>query len=889
MPGSQKTREPKVRNRSVEELERLLAERSVELERRTGELALIHRIQEGIAAALGFQAIVDLAGDTLCEIFNARDISIFWWDEAAGVGRGLYVLEHGVRVEVPPVRPDPDGPMMTAFRLGRPVVANSPAAMAALRLHPLEGKARALSTAMVPIWAGDRPLGGIGLNDHDRENAFGEAEVRLLTTVAASLGVALENARLFDETAHALERQTAMAEILKVIASSPSDVQPVFDAIAGSANRLVGGYSTAVWRLLDGALHAVAFTATNPDGDAALKGAVLALAEWPFAAPIVEGATVRIGDTENPSESPPYARDLARLRGFRSMVICPLRRDGVTIGMISVTRREPGHCTEHEVALLQTFADQAVIAIENVRLFNETREALEQQTATAQVLQVISSSVADARPVFDEILSSCKRLFDSAEQGILLVGQDGRFHLGAHHGSAQPLLRQIFAGGVPTAQFGNGMASRQPLHVPDVFAADAPPWLRRIADRLGVGTYSQVLAPIAREDRAIGYLYAIRQPATGFEPKEIALLQTFAEQAVIAIENARLFNETQEALARQTATSDVLQVISESPTDVQPVFDIIAERGARLTGASYGWVFRFDGKLIHVASAFGVNPQGLEAARAAFPMPPGAGSAAARAVRDRRVVNIADVRAESDPEYTVKEIAEQAGYRAILSVPMLRDNQIVGAISVTRPEPGAFDANEIDLLQTFASQAVVAIENVRLFNETQEALEQQTATAEVLQVISNSVSDTQPVFDKILDSCQRLIDCSDLCVMTVDEQALVHLGSVRGDGGRQFAKFQPRPVEQTVIAEAMRERRVMGYPDALHGDGVPEVIRRMAARIGNFSLIIAPMVWRGLGVGALFIARRTLHAFTAKEMTLLEMFADQAVIAIENARLFEQT
>ncbi len=235
-------------------------------------------------------------------------------------------------------------------------------------------------------------------------------------------------------------------------------------------------------------------------------------------------------------------------------------------------------------------------------------------------------------------------------------------------------------------------------------------------------------------------------------------MTTFADQAVIAIENVRLFNETKEALERQTATTEVLKVISESPTDVQPVFDIIAERAARLTDAGYGWVFRYDGEQIHVASSFGVNARGLQVAQETFPMRLDGASLTAHAIRTGTVVNAADVTALPDADYapSLKRAAELGGYRSCLSVPMFRDQQIVGAITVNRAEPGIFADKQIDLLQTFASQAVIAVENVRLFNETKEALEQQTATAEVLQVIGSSVADTAPVFEKILESCKHL-------------------------------------------------------------------------------------------------------------------------------------
>jgi len=254
---------------------------------------------------------------------------------------------------------------------------------------------------------------------------------------------------------------------------------------------------------------------------------------------------------------------------------------------------------------------------------------------------------------------------------------------------------------------------------------------------------------------------AVRDPsaATGFSEPEIAQLKTFADQAVIAIQNARLFSETQESLARQTATSDVLQVISESPTDVQPVFEIIAERAASLTDARYCLVTRLDGEQLHLVSLHGVNAAGTAALRAAWPQNVAESTAiSARAIRQRGVVNVADLLALPDDQYApeMKRACELAGFRSGLAVPMMRDQQVIGAITVNRAETGLYADKEVALLQTFARQAVVAVENVRLFNETKEALERQTASAEILRVISSSMADANPVFDKILESAARL-------------------------------------------------------------------------------------------------------------------------------------
>jgi signal transduction histidine kinase/DNA-binding response OmpR family regulator len=408
------------------------------------------------------------------------------------------------------------------------------------------------------------------------------------------------------------------------------------------------------------------------------------------------------------------------------------------------------------------------------------------------------------------------------------------------------------------------------------------------------GYQSMAFAPMLWDERGIGAIGVARRKGP-FSDKELAMLQTFADQAVIAIQNARLFNETQEALQRQTGTSDVLQVISESPTDVQPVFDIIAERAAALTNARYCLVTRLDGGQLQLVSLHGVNEAGGGALRAAWPQPVASStSIAARAIRQRDVVNVADLLALSDAEYApeMKRACELAGFRSGLAVPMLRDDQVIGAITVNRAETGRYAAKEVALLQTFARQAVVAVENVRLFNETKEALERQTATAEVLQVISSSVADARPVFEKILDSCERLIPSDGKAILVVDEQQQVHVGAVRGggqdEGAEQFKRGYPRPIDRTVIGLVFDSRQALYYPDSRAGAGVPDLIRRFAEKSGSACLVIAPMIWQGARIGCIAASRKDPYAFSERDISLFQSFADQGVIAIQNARLFKE-
>jgi signal transduction histidine kinase/CheY-like chemotaxis protein/putative methionine-R-sulfoxide reductase with GAF domain len=389
-----------------------------------------------------------------------------------------------------------------------------------------------------------------------------------------------------------------------------------------------------------------------------------------------------------------------------------------------------------------------------------------------------------------------------------------------------------------------------------------------------------------REGQSIGVIALLRNQVLPFTAAEIGLLQTFADQAVIAIDNVRLFNETQEALEQQTATAEILKVISASPTDVQPVFDAIAERARALCDAQVGGVARHDGSQVHLVAFHGTSAESAEAVRARFPMPPGGGSVLARAVAEGAPVHVADLREE--PEFLLKDAAVAAGVRSNLAVPMLRDGHVIGSIGVGRNVPGLFPARFVSLLQTFADQAVIAIENVRMFNETKEALERQTAMAEVLRVISNSVADAAPVFDKILESCQHLFESEQLAIFLLGDDGLVHLTAWRGSGYDVFAPTFPRALDQTITGRAIRMRQVLNVPDAAALSDAPTSLSDFVALIGNHSTILAPMLWEGRGIGAITVLRVPPRPFSRKEAELLTTFADQAVIAIQNARLFRQ-
>ena len=702
--------------------------------------------------------------------------------------------------------------------------------------------------------------------------------------------IAIENVRLFNETREALEQQTAAAEVLKVISQSPTDVQPVFDAIAERAMTLCGAMIGAVARFDGESVHLVAFRGTSPEAAETMRAA--------YPMPLGRRATlVRAIQERAPVQIPDVLADAdyglkgaASSAGYRANMAVPLLREGQVIGSLGVCREAPGLFPDKLVRLLQTFADQAVIAIENVRLFNETREALEQQTALADILKVISESPTDVQPVFDAIAEHAMALSGANIGGVARLEGD-QVQLVAYRGvtaQAAEAMRQAFpmkvGRGAITAR---AILERRPVQIADVLAD--PDYALKDATRRA-GFRSNMAVPMLREGQVIGSIAVCREEPGPFADKLVRLLQTFADQAVIAIENVRLFNETKEALERQTATSDILRVISESPTDVQPVLDAVAQRSAALCRAEGSRIWLPDGDRLRAMTGYR-SADGTQRGRGEL-LPMRATSTVGRAFVERRVVHIEDIEPLVDTQYPdAREVQRRHGFRTVLAVPMMREGAAIGTIGLLRKQVRPFTPAEIALVQTFADQAVIAIENVRLFNETREALEQQTATAQILQVISGSVADATPVFEAILASCERLFGGLHMAINLVGEDGLIHLVAQHGPAANRedFARSFPVPLSrESGSGSAILERRVMHYPDVEHGADVPPYVRRAASTVGTRSLILAPLLWEGRGIGVISVARSTAGPFSDKEIALLRTFADQAVIAIQNARLFEE-
>ncbi len=610
------------------------------------------------------------------------------------------------------------------------------------------------------------------------------------------MGVALENARLLEETQRRARESAALSDVGRDL-SSTLDLATVMDRIAAHAKELLVAENSAIF---------------VPEGNGDRFRAIVALGEIAdeLKATAIEpgrgiiGNLLQSGRGEfvNDTAADPRAVRVAgteQRRDERLMVV-PLMAGTEVQGAMAVWRTGGSLFDARDLEFLVGLSQQAVIALNNARLFDETRASLERQTATAEVLQVISGSMADPKPVFDRILSSAKELFDADVRGIYLVGDDGLVHAAAVLGEFKERIEALFP--IPLAGSATELSIEQGrvMSFPDVVHGEGvPPGLRDVARRFEAN-YALAQAPLMWEGRGIGALNVARLDMRPFSEKECSLLETFANQAVIAIQNARLFNETREALEQQTATAEVLRVISGSPTDTQPVFDAIVHSAARLFGRK--------------AALRTVEPDGLRRRAKSYSaddefhgaevMPIDRESLVGRAVLECRALQIADTRAPDATPYARKN-ADRLAFRAAASAPLLRDGVAVGAITVSSPEPGAMSDKQMALLATFADQAVIAIENVRLFNETKEALERQTATSEVLRVISSSVADTAPVFDKILDSCQHLFATEELGIFLLgDDAPSAH--------GRLARRRRSRPSRTPFPGRSTRACRVGSYP-----------------------------------------------------------------------------
>jgi signal transduction histidine kinase/DNA-binding response OmpR family regulator/putative methionine-R-sulfoxide reductase with GAF domain len=737
---------------------------------------------------------------------------------------------------------------------------------------------RVRSHAMSVLTHQGEVVGSLHMYRHEVK-PFSEGELKRHAAFADHAAMAISNAKLFNDLDAALERQTAMTDVLEAVGTARLDIQPVFDRIVHHAQRLCNDTYASVSVLDDAGISTRSMA--GPDGISLLTDRLAHADESSTTAAVYRsGEVLHIRDWETlPGTRFPTSR--ARQLGAQTLLALPMRRREEVVGVMTFTRLLPGGYTDAEVSLFQAFTDQAAIAVDNARLLREIEErnaelseSLELQTATSDILRLISAHPGDLTTVLAGIAERAATLCD-AEAGAVLLRHGDMLRIEAETGPVmgmKSLVGHEFAAELTINR--QARDAREPVFLDDFQHVHDSIGIEIARDRPHAHSFASVALML--DDTWIGNLNLGRTEVRPFDPKVAPIMQAFADQAAIAVTNAKLFNDLDAALERQTAMTEVLDAVSQARLDLQPVFDKVAEHADRLCQGTGALVLVRDDEHLILSAVAGPMPMARDRLRARLPIDTNSISGAA--VLRGEIVHIADWNAETASVYT-NSPGRRVG-RSALAVPMMRGGVAIGAVAFTRPEPGGYTDDEIALLETFADQAAIAVDNARLLREIEErnedlseSLELQTATSEILQLISANPGNVDAVFDGIIDQSIQLCDADGGSVLVRDGDQL----EMRRTGGRNTGRIGRR----FDITDA-------DLSAPLFFDDTRTLSETTGAPIGAGSIVSVPLVVDGVHYGQLNSSRADERPFEPRHGRILQVFAEQAAIAVSNANLFSR-